>query len=138
MNYRQMPGISRSNDPWGEARRHAAYGVIGRGAEAAKGTRAGLAASGMSGVPGVAQAVGNMGEAQTSQTLAGLYSQYDLDKMTFNENKRQFDEQLAFAREQLKAAKSAANKAFWGDLVGSLLGAAGEIGGAFIGRPISK
>ena len=123
-------GISRSGDPWEESRRHASFGVIGRSAEAAKGTRANLAASGMSNVPGVSEAVGNIGGAQTSRTLAGLHSQYDIDKIKFQENQRQFNEQLAFAREQFRAAKSAADKAFWGDLIGSLIGAGGKIASA--------
>ncbi len=122
-------------DPFQRAKQYATWGELGRGAQMATGARAQLAGQGLMGVPGVAEAAQNRIGAGVSQRIGQLGAQYDVQGLQFGEQQRQFNAQLDFAKQQYRDAKNAAEKAFWQDLIGSLIGAAGAIGGAAIGGP---
>jgi len=120
-------GYQRGINPYDDAKRYATWGAIGQAGEQAKGLRANLASSGMLSTPGVMQAASNRLAGDVNQRIGQIGSQYDIARINFDEQQRQFDARLAFAREQEQNAKDAATKAFWGHIIGGLIGAGGTI-----------
>ena len=86
--------------------------------------------------PGVASAVSNRGLTQLGGQLGGINARYGIERLKFNEDRRRWEAEQEWKRKMLAESKSAADKAFWNNILGAGLGAAGAIGGALIGGPL--
>jgi len=121
--------------PYQTAKRNLTRMYSGREAQASKGAQARLSGLGLGNVPGVASDVATRQNRQFMGQLGGLHSKIDLQYARDKEGSRQFDAQLAFAKEQYADAKDWREKTYWLDMLDSLIGAGATIGAAAVGKP---
>ena len=123
------PGVSRPTpySPYSRLKQTVGQIISGRLQGASQANQGRLTQQGIADVPGVQAAVSERAQGAAADQLAGAYASIDQQQRAEEEQKRQYNTQLEFAREQFRYAKSQADKAFWGDIIGSIIGSAGQI-----------
>lgn len=113
--------------------------IAGRLRGASQAVQGRLDQQGISDIPGVqASVAGRMqGDAaeQIAQTNAQIDQQGRQEGIRIRENADQLEmqkKQLAFAKEQFAFAKSQAERAYWSDIIGGIVGGAVDIGAAVL------
>ena len=120
-------------DPYNRLKQSLGQMAVGRLQGASQAVQGRMGQQGISDVPGVQQAYSTRMQSQLMEGLGGTYAGIDQQARQEGEQKRQFGEQMAFAKKQWEESKSAAERAFWGEILGGIFGAAGKIGAAYIG-----